>query len=178
MDFSTAVATCLAKYFKGHGRASRAEFWWFWLFCCISIVLAAILAGALEMFLLVVIVGLFLLPPLLAVSARRLHDHDRSDAWLLLYFLPGGGLMLWVFFALPGTVGPNSYGVDRINPGHGYVTHRLFFHRGGLAAPFKLFKVLPPSSWGRSHPAGEPEPCPIMNSSWWMIPRHGCAGSP
>jgi len=32
MTFGKAIATCLAKYFDFNGRASRAEYWWFYLF--------------------------------------------------------------------------------------------------------------------------------------------------
>ncbi|MFS8035549.1 DUF805 domain-containing protein [Xanthobacter sp. AM11] len=31
MNIQDAVATCLAKYATFRGRASRSEFWWFWL---------------------------------------------------------------------------------------------------------------------------------------------------
>ena len=32
MGFQEAVRTCLSKYADFNGRASRAEFWWFFLF--------------------------------------------------------------------------------------------------------------------------------------------------
>lgn len=35
MTFQEAIKVCLNKYADFTGRASRAEFWWFYLFCVI-----------------------------------------------------------------------------------------------------------------------------------------------
>lgn len=36
MDFMTSVKTCFSKYADFNGKAGRAEFWWFFLFCFIA----------------------------------------------------------------------------------------------------------------------------------------------
>ena len=55
------------------------------------------------------IVLAFILPSI-AVSVRRLHDRDLSGWWYLLGFVPRRqGLVLFVFYVLPGTPGPNRY---------------------------------------------------------------------
>ena len=58
------------------------------------------------------LVGLASLLPALAVTVRRLHDTDRPGLWILLGFVPFGGLVLLVFFAQPGTSGPNQFGSE------------------------------------------------------------------
>ncbi len=50
--------------------------------------------------------------PLLPLSIRRLHDHDKSPAWLLTGLIPVIG-PLWRLLELgflPGTRGENRYG--------------------------------------------------------------------
>jgi uncharacterized membrane protein YhaH (DUF805 family) len=116
----------LKKYAQFSGRARRSEFWLFALFIFIvEIVYMALLAavggfnasgpGGLAM----ALMGLFSLAflgviiPSLAVTFRRLHDTDRSAWWLLISFIPGiGGLVLLVFYLLPGTNDPNKFGPD------------------------------------------------------------------
>ena len=63
-----------------------------------------------------VLSGLFYLAtflPGLAVSARRLHDTDRSGWWLLIAFIPliGSLVLLDIFMVQPGTEGPNRFGI-------------------------------------------------------------------
>jgi hypothetical protein len=42
--------------------------------------------------------------PVLSVSARRLHDVNRSGWWQLLYFLPIIGLIILLFWFCSGPV--------------------------------------------------------------------------
>ena len=161
----------LQNYAKFSGRASRAEFWWFFLFTMIIYFAALFIAGGASRGMAamnpgadiargtfsgsLVVVGLFwlfLFIPMLAVQIRRLHDTNRSGWWLgafwLLYVVymvgafatiaslknttPGtppnlGGaamfgifgllffvdsIVLFVFFCLRGTTGPNRFGDD------------------------------------------------------------------
>ena len=50
----------------------------------------------------------------LAVSIKRLHDRNKSTAWLLLMFVPilGQGWLFIELGFLRGTAGPNRYGDD------------------------------------------------------------------
>ena len=48
--------------------------------------------------------------PSIAVSARRLHDIDKSGWWLIISPIPLGTIILIVFFCLESTGGPNRFG--------------------------------------------------------------------
>ena len=81
MNFQTAVSTCLAKYGNFQGRATRSEFWWFYLFAILAEWAAAIVGSAISQDLgsvLSALVSLALVVPLLAVGCRRLHDIGSS----------------------------------------------------------------------------------------------------
>ena len=57
------------------------------------------------------IANLALLLPSLAVTARRLHDTDRSAWWILIALIPLiGAIVLLVFLVQDGTPGPNRFG--------------------------------------------------------------------
>ena len=115
MTFAESIRTCFAKYADGKGRATRSEFWYFYLFYVI--VWATI--GALQskmsdllnmygIFALVLVIALpivqiALIIPTIAVSVRRMHDIDKSG-WFVL--IPIYNLIL---LATPGTVGPNRF---------------------------------------------------------------------
>jgi len=51
--------------------------------------------------------------PSIAVTVRRFHDQNLSGWMYLLGFIPSiGGIIVWVFMCLDGTVGPNRFGHD------------------------------------------------------------------
>ena len=111
MGFGEAVSTCLRKYAAFSGRARRSEFWWFYL----AVLLLAFVAGGTDAAvvlsgILVLVISLALALPLLAVSARRLHDTGRSAWWLLLSFVPFVGIALLVFWCMDSTPEANSHG--------------------------------------------------------------------
>lgn len=109
MNFQEAVKTCLTKYVDFSGRASRPEYWWFFLFLVIvSLVLSyfsEILSG---------VFSLAMLLPSLAAGVRRLHDTERSGWWMLIVLVPFVGWIIAVILlaqptknsavAVPGTV--------------------------------------------------------------------------
>ena len=116
MDYmSLAVRTVLSKYATFDGRASRPEYWWWLLSVLIFSVFCALIDGAVVAPMLGferfaedagqpvgVIFGLAIFLPMLAVSARRLHDTGRSGWWLLLNLLPiVGSLVLLYFYTRP-----------------------------------------------------------------------------
>lgn len=112
MDFTQAVSTGFAKYVEFGGRASRSEYWYWTLFAVIVTVIGNIIDGVLGINAVSMIVGLGLLLPGLAVSARRLHDIDRTFWWVLLTFTVIGTLVLIYWACLRGTSGPNRFGPD------------------------------------------------------------------
>ncbi len=107
MSFTESIKICFRKYVDFNGRASRPEYWWFFLFNFI-VQLATSWIPVLGT---LIAVGLLL--PSLAVTARRLHDTNRTGWWMLLPIIIGfagiitgviiGGVIeedtaLWVFF--------------------------------------------------------------------------------
>ena len=123
MGFGDAVRTCWKKYGDFDGRAVRSEFWWWVLFMVLVQFAAAIVLTIvliifqnleflqwLSVLIFMVIVLAFILPSI-AVSVRRLHDRDLSGWFYLLGYVPFGGLVLFIFYVLPGTPGPNRYDV-------------------------------------------------------------------
>lgn len=129
---------CLRQYADFSGRARRAEYWWFALIY--NVVFAPLYViglaaspsrevtidangnlvqadpgsslGAMFFMGLAMLWGLALFLPALAVLVRRLHDTDKSGWWVLLSFIPLGGLVLLFFAVTEGTNGPNRYGPD------------------------------------------------------------------
>ena len=119
-----AVRVGIRRSLSGHGRAGRAEFWWFVLFCVLTSVAAPILwivsgKGAHSFlprswlphlfapaFWLLVLVQLWLLVAATTAGVRRLHDIGRSGWWLVATegVLAGAGIVLdqwWLVMILP-----------------------------------------------------------------------------
>ncbi|GAA4237021.1 hypothetical protein GCM10022254_48000 [Actinomadura meridiana] len=111
MNMQTAIRQGFRQTFNWHGRAARSEFWWFVLFAYLSPVAFFFIALFPQASLLALLPMLLILP-LLSLAARRLHDSDHSAAWMLFHFVPlFGTITMLVFYCLPGTFGPNRYGV-------------------------------------------------------------------
>ena len=61
-----------------------------------------------------ILVGIPLLIAGITIAVRRLHDSDRRGWWWWIGFVPlVGGIILLVFYLLPGTRGPNRFNVTR-----------------------------------------------------------------
>lgn len=140
MGFGQAIKHVFSNYATFQGRASRSEFWWWYLFTGIVSLIVFLpampwyidwvnaLSSQSDNVVTVVpaptglaILGLSLsiiwflatLLPTIAVAARRLHDTDRSGLWLFLWFLACcaiGPIILLVFWIMPSTPGPNRFG--------------------------------------------------------------------
>jgi uncharacterized membrane protein YhaH (DUF805 family) len=99
----------LKKYAVFSGRASRREYWMFFLFNLIFAIVAAVLDNVLGL----AIRDVGTLLPGLAVGIRRLHDIGKSGWYMLMGFIPCvGGIIVLVFFATQGDMGTNEYGPD------------------------------------------------------------------
>ena len=110
MGFLKAVKTCFRKYANFSGRASRPEYWWFFLFAVVVSALFAVVDAAIfgvdaetgqapRIF-----SGLFqlaILLPMLAVAWRRMHDTGRPGWYVLLPMLLS---FAFLFGALAGVV--------------------------------------------------------------------------
>ena len=111
MKFFDSVVSAFKNYFNFSGRASRSEFWWFFLFCILLYLLAFSLAfEELEQTLAGVklqegdpaeliqvftsswigIAFLTTFIPQITLSVRRLHDINKSGWWYVgLQIAPG-----------------------------------------------------------------------------------------
>ena len=95
--------TVLKNYAGFSGRAGRREYWMFFLIYVLIYTALAVLAGILPSALatifstLIVVFGLGLIIPSIAVGVRRLHDTDHSGWWMLISLIPLAGLYLLYF---------------------------------------------------------------------------------
>lgn len=106
MTFGKSISTCFSKFFVFGGRASRPEYWWFYLFT-VLLSWGAMLDNSQV---LSVLVNLVLLFPIIAAGTRRLHDTNRSGWWQLLYFTIIGAIPVIVWMASKGNDQDNQYG--------------------------------------------------------------------
>ncbi|MBU6298757.1 MAG: DUF805 domain-containing protein, partial [Alphaproteobacteria bacterium] len=119
MDPNTVVETfrriVTTQYFAFEGRTPREDFWYYVLvYFVIYIVVAMVEAflgfggpfyGGFYNGPLTGLLELALLLPSLGVSARRLHDVDRSGWWLLLGIIPVIGWLILIYWCIqPGAV--------------------------------------------------------------------------
>jgi uncharacterized membrane protein YhaH (DUF805 family) len=106
MNFGQAISVCLSKYATFAGRASRPEFWWFFLFQILISIAASMLGDVING-----LVALGLLLPALAAGTRRLHDIGKSGWWQLI-MLTGIGLLLLIYWWVqPAAEGSNAHEV-------------------------------------------------------------------
>ena len=103
MNFGQAISTCFSKYATFSGRASRPEFWWFFLFQILVSIAASMLGDVVAG-----LVSLAVLLPALAVGARRLHDIGRSGWWQLIMLTVIGLLLLIFWWVQPASGDPSD----------------------------------------------------------------------
>jgi uncharacterized membrane protein YhaH (DUF805 family) len=117
MTFVESIKAVLTNYAGFTGRASRSEFWWFYLFTVlVSLVFNVLSGGNAGSFFGIVsaLVSLALLLPSLAVGVRRLHDIGRSGWFLLFALIPLAGIIiLIVWWARAGDVSDNAFGATK-----------------------------------------------------------------
>jgi len=113
-----AVKTCFKKYATFKGRASRREYWFFYLF---NVIISSILFGFALMinqentsliFLgLTLVYSLAVFLPALAVTVRRLHDIGKSGWLYCIVFIPYiGAFILLYFLCKKSDLNTNIYG--------------------------------------------------------------------
>lgn len=129
IGFVPAIQRAFAKYARFDGRASRSEYWWYYLgISLIGLVLYIPLAigAAAESTALVLVAallfGVFFLAviiPTIAVGVRRLHDGGYSGWMYLLGLIPGcGGIIQIVLMCMPSK--PEGAKYDRVGGQGGY----------------------------------------------------------
>ena len=114
MTFQESITKCFSNYANFKGRASRSEYWWFYLFVLIIdkvFTLSNSLTYSNEVAEIASLWGsLIFLPPLLAASVRRLHDRNKSGWWLLIAFTIIGLIPLIYWLGKEGFKNVNEYG--------------------------------------------------------------------
>jgi uncharacterized membrane protein YhaH (DUF805 family) len=97
VDFLGAIQLGFQHYADFDDRASRPEFWWWFLFTVLGGgavgFVDAFLSGGIILF----IFCLFVFLPTLAVTARRLRDVNRSPWWVLGSFIPIVSIMVMIY---------------------------------------------------------------------------------
>jgi len=79
MNFQTAVKSGFRNYAQFKGRATRSEYWYWFLFSTVLALITSVVSPAIYS---VVSIALFL--PSLGALIRRMHDTDHSGWWGLL----------------------------------------------------------------------------------------------
>ena len=113
------------KYASFEGRATRAEYWYFYLFFILVLIGGAIVGGILGAVLsggdgevaagfAVIVYGIIALGfvcPAISVLVRRLHDTGRSGWWYWIALIPYiGGIVIFIFTLLSSQDHDNEYG--------------------------------------------------------------------
>ena len=123
-SFCDAVAFGFNNAFDFCGRASRSEFWWWFLFYVLASLIVALVSIIFALTPLVntiapvlnALVHLVLFVPSLSVMVRRLHDIDFSGWLVLLLFIPiVGALVLLYFCCRKGGAKSNRFGNPSMN---------------------------------------------------------------
>jgi uncharacterized membrane protein YhaH (DUF805 family) len=96
---------CTKNCFDFSGRASRKEYWCFFLANFIIGIIAELLWQDLS-----IIIFIVTLIPSLAVFVRRLHDIGKSGWWGLISFVPIANLYLIYLLVKPSDRADNEYG--------------------------------------------------------------------
>lgn len=94
LDVAEAVVTALGRLTDFKGRSRRSEFWWWMLI----VMLVNYLSGFLTSgnLLLTAVIGIVIMAFGLAVTVRRLHDVGQSGLWVVVSYLLGIAVQIYV----------------------------------------------------------------------------------
>lgn len=118
MSFGKAIKICFQKYAQFSGRASRGEFWYFYLFSILPSLCNWIITTtfgeysdiSMVMNVLIIIFNIAIIIPMLSVSVRRLHDINKSGWNMLWFLLPLIGVIILLIYWLKESTSDNQYG--------------------------------------------------------------------
>jgi uncharacterized membrane protein YhaH (DUF805 family) len=113
MWFFKSIGKCIGKYAEFHGRASRREFWSFFVFLLIIDAVSTLLLSEYNpksITPILIFISVALIFPTLTAQIRRLHDIGKSGWWYLILFTGIGAFVLLYWFALPSQRATNEYG--------------------------------------------------------------------
>ena len=107
----------LKRYlFSFEGRVTRLEYWMFYVPMIIGYIIVLIFAavfGEEAAMIIFYLLGLVFIWSVIAIQVKRWHDRDKSGWWILINFIPFGGI--WALIEngfLRGTEGKNRFGED------------------------------------------------------------------
>ena len=110
VGFGEAISICFKKYFVFEGRASKSEFWYFFLVYTVGSILLSFIARAVMSAPLLILAGLVTygtIIPMISVGCRRMHDINKSGWWQCI---PIYNLILWAEDSSSGTPQRSSSG--------------------------------------------------------------------
>ncbi|MEV6639190.1 DUF805 domain-containing protein [Amycolatopsis sp. NPDC051371] len=113
IGFGAALIRALRLSFRKRGRASRPEFWYFFLAYVPFVLVIGIIEAAVDEEWVRTIGTLLYLPwvvPFVSVGVRRLHDTGRSGWWCVGIISCIGWLLLLMFWSERGKAGENRFG--------------------------------------------------------------------
>lgn len=95
MNFVDSIKSGITNIITWKGRASRSEFWYFYLFIVIAGIVLAFIGGLLALTplggvfaLLVGLINLALTVAMISLAVRRVHDLGLSGWWLWISLAP------------------------------------------------------------------------------------------
>jgi uncharacterized membrane protein YhaH (DUF805 family) len=127
IGFVDAIKRGFKKYATFSGRASRSEYWWWYLFTFLTYLVLGLAtygvgiatsrdggrtpgAAAIPLIILLAVFALGIIVPTLALNVRRLHDAGYSGWLVLLMLIPYvGGLIIMIFALLPSSPAGAKY---------------------------------------------------------------------
>ena len=137
IGFVDAIKRGFKKYATFSGRASRSEYWWWYLFTFLVYLVLGVplyVVGiatsrdggrtpgtlAIPLIILLTVFALGIIVPSLALTVRRLHDAGYSGLLALLFLIPYvGGLVMLIFALLPSSPAGAKYDpVPATSPGY------------------------------------------------------------
>ena len=92
-----SVKACILKYANFSGKATKPEYWWFFLAVLLVAAIATLLDPKAYQ-----LVGVLALLPLVAAGTRRLKDAGHSGWWQLLLVVPFGQVVVFYLLAQDG----------------------------------------------------------------------------
>lgn len=123
MTFSQSIKSVFSKYADFSGRATRSEYWYFYLFNFLVVMVyyialfAMLVSGSRDssaagyLSVMFIIYALVMTIPSLAVTVRRLHDTGHSGWWIFLNLIPViGSIVLFIWFITDSYPDTNEYG--------------------------------------------------------------------
>ena len=113
MTFKDSVENVISNYFNIEGRASRSEYWWWYLFTILASIALSVLGLILDKLMGLSFItsiltwgfSILIWIPTICVQIRRYHDINRSGWWILC------PVVNFVFLFFAGDEGENDYGM-------------------------------------------------------------------